>query len=157
LNTVATGRVTNVTDFGVFVDLGGVEGLAHISELSWTRVDHPKNFYQIGQELEALVLQVDKEKGRVSLSLKRLQPNPWESVQERFPEGTTFPVTVIKVVQYGAFVRLEDGLEGLIHITEMGLLDEDTPADILQAGETVYVEIIAVDVERQRLSLRLKE
>ena len=157
MNTVATGRVTNVTDFGVFVDLGGVEGLAHISELSWTRVDHPSSFYQIGQEIEVLVLNVDKEKGRVSLSMKRLLSNPWESVQERYPSGTSFPVTVIKVVQYGAFVQLEDGLEGLIHVTEMGLLDEDTPADILKAGETVYVEIITVDIEHQRLSLRLRE
>jgi small subunit ribosomal protein S1 len=149
------GRITNITDFGVFIDLGGVEGLAHISELSWGRVDHPKDLFEIGQPMNAQVLQVDQEKGRVSLSIKRLKVNPWENVNERYPEGQSFPVVVTKVVKYGAFVRLEDGLEGLIHITEMNLLESDAPADILKEGEQVFVEIITADVERQRLSLRL--
>jgi small subunit ribosomal protein S1 len=151
------GRVTNITDFGVFVDLGGVEGLAHISELSWGRVEHPKDLFTIGQNLAAQVLKVDQEKGRVSLSTKRLIANPWEEIYEKYPPGQSFPVEVTKVVQYGAFVRLEDGLEGLIHITEMNLIDGDAPEDILKEGEQVFVELITADVERQRLSLRLIE
>lgn len=162
LNSLHTGRVvkgqvTNITDFGVFIDLGGVEGLAHISELSWTRVNHPKDLFEIGQDVSAQVLSVDRNKGRVSLSLKRLLPNPWETIQQRYPPGESILVEVINVVSFGAFVRLQDGLEGLIHISEMELLNGDTPSDILAAGEQIYVELVSVDSENQRLSLKLKE
>ncbi|MFC1936121.1 S1 RNA-binding domain-containing protein [Chloroflexota bacterium] len=156
-NNSVSGTVTNITEFGVFVDLGGVEGLAHISELSWGRVGHPKDLFEIGQELEVLILQVDQRKGRVSLSIKRLLSNPWDSVEELYPSGQPFSVTVTKIVKYGAFVRLEDGLEGLIHITEMHLVDDDRPEDILQPGEQILVEVIMADSQRQRLSLRLVE
>ncbi len=152
-----SGPITNITDFGVFIDLGGVEGLAHISELSWGRVNHPGDLFSIGKEQEAMVLSVEREKGRVSLSIKRLLPNPWDTVLERYPHGKAFPVTVVQVVTFGAFVRLEDGLEGLIHISEMDLIEGDTPADILSAGEMVMAEIVSADVERQRLSLRLRD
>lgn len=151
------GQITNITDFGIFIDLGGVEGLAHISELSWGRVTHPGELFAIGQEQEAMILSVEMDKGRVSLSVKRLLPNPWDSVLERYPSGKSFPVTVVQVVTYGAFVRLEEGLEGLIHISEMDLIEGDTPTDILSPGEVVLAEVVTVDIERQRLSLRLKD
>ncbi len=151
------GTITNITDFGVFIDLGGVEGLAHISELSWGRVKNPGHLFKIGEEVEVLVLQVDQENAKVSLSIKRLKPNPWEQLEDQFPPGSVFSVTVSRVVDFGAFVRLPNNLEGLIHISEMGLLGDDTPKDILAQGEEVIVEIVTVDITRQRLSLRLKE
>ncbi len=151
------GQITNITEFGIFIDLGGVEGLAHISELSWGRVNHPGELFSIGQEQEAMILAVERDKGRVSLSVKRMLPNPWDSVLERYPRGQSFPVTVVQVVTYGAFVRLEEGLEGLIHISEMKLIEGDTPADILSPGEIVLAEIVSADIQRQRLSLRLKD
>jgi small subunit ribosomal protein S1 len=151
------GPITNITDFGIFIDLGGVEGLAHISELSWGRVTHPNDLFKIGEEQDAMVLSVERDKGRVSLSVKRLLPNPWDTVLERYPRGKAFPVTVVQVVTFGAFVRLEEGLEGLIHISEMNLIEGDTPGDILSVGEMVMAEIVSADIQRQRLSLRLKD
>ena len=144
LNTLSigdmiTGKVTNITEFGAFIDLGGVEGLAHISELSWKRVHHPRELLEIGQEISAEVLSIDRSKGRVSLSLKRLIPNPWESIRQLYPLGEGFLVEVVNVVNYGAFVRLKEGLEGLIHISEMDLMEGDTPSDILAVGEQIYV------------------
>lgn len=155
IGQVVTGRTTNVTDFGVFVDLGGVEGLVHISELSWGRVLHPRDYAEIGKDITVKVLQVNKEKCRVSLSVKRLFPNPWAVVSETYPKGTVVDGEVTEIVKYGAFTRLKDGLEGLIHISEMGLEGSDTPNSILKPGQQVRVEVVLVDSERQRMSLRL--
>lgn len=155
IGRVLNGRVTNVTDFGVFVDLGGVEGLVHISELSWGRVIHPSHHAEINQTLEVLVLQINKEKCRVSLSVKRLKPNPWEDVSSRYPKGSVITGTITEIVKYGAFARLEDGLEGLIHVSEMGVEDPVSPDDVFSEGEKVQVEVVVVDPERQRMSLRL--
>lgn len=155
IGRVLSGRVTNVTDFGVFVDLGGVEGLVHISELSWGRVIHPSQYAQINQMIDVLVLQINKEQCRVSLSVKRLKPNPWEDVCNRYPKGTVINGTITEVVKYGAFARLEDGLEGLIHITEMGIDEEVSPYDVFSEGKKVTVEVVIVDADRQRMSLRL--
>jgi small subunit ribosomal protein S1 len=154
---IVTGRTTNITDFGVFVDLGGVEGLVHISELSWGRVLHPRDYADIGKEITVKVLQVNKEKCRVSLSVKRLEPNPWLVVSERYPPGTVVDGTITELVKYGAFTRLNDGLEGLIHISEMGLAAGETPEVVLSPGKQVKVEVVQVDSERQRMSLRLVE
>lgn len=155
IGSVLQGNLTNITGFGVFVDLGGVEGLVHISELSWQRVKDPKNMFKIAQKVNVKVLDIGKENGRVSLSIKRLLPNPWENILKRFPEGEQFTATVIDVVKFGAFVRLDDGLEGLIHISEMKLMDGVLLKDILAVGEQILVELISVDVARQRMSLRL--
>lgn len=149
------GRVTNLTDFGVFVDLGGVEGLVHISELSWGRVMHPKDHIQINHNIEVLVLQINREQCRVSLSVKRLKPNPWDDVHERYPKGRILNGMITEIVKFGAFARLEDGLEGLIHISEMGFMDGETLEDIVSEGQEVHVEVVLVDSERQRMSLRL--
>jgi small subunit ribosomal protein S1 len=152
------GRVTTITDFGVFVDLGGVEGLIHISELSWGRVCHPDEIVSIGQEIRVFVLQVERDKARVALSLKRLVPNPWESVQARYSPGQIADAVITNIVSFGAFARLDDGLDGLIHISEFG--DQAVSKDIentISEGQQVKVCILHIDPERQRLGLSLQQ
>ena len=151
-----TGEVTNVTDFGVFVDLGGVEGLIHISELSWGRVVHPGQILGIGQRVEVLVMDVLAERCRVALSLKRLYPNPWENAEKRYPVDSIVTAVVTCLVPFGAFARLEEGLEGLIHISEIPLSSSGTVRDIIAPGQTVTVRIMQVDATRQRLGLSLR-
>lgn len=151
------GVVTNMTEFGIFVDLGGVEGLVHVSEISWGRVHHPADVVQVGQQVKVYVINVDRERARVALSLKRLCSNPWETAQQRYHEGQVTGGIITSVVPFGAFARLEEGLDGLIHISEM---DCDgvghKPADILSVGQKVMVRILHVDSARQRLGLSLK-
>lgn len=151
-----TGEVTNVTDFGVFVDLGGVEGLIHISELSWGRVGHPSDILEVGQRVEVVVLEVTPERCRVALSLKRLFPNPWEDAAERYPVGAVVPAVITALVPFGAFARLEEGLEGLIHVSEIPLPANVAPKDILAPGQSVQVRILQVEVPRQRLGLSMR-
>jgi len=155
IGNIVSGKVTNITEFGVFVDLGGVEGLIHISELSWGRVLHPGDCVKLYEEIDVLILQINREKCRVSLSLKRLQPNPWKLVYEQFPSGTVLHGTITQIVKYGAFTRLEGGVEGLIHISEMGIEHISSPWEVLEEGQQVDVEVVLVDPERQRMSLRL--
>jgi small subunit ribosomal protein S1 len=150
-----SGEVTNITDFGVFVDLGGVEGLVHISELSWGRVLHPSHVTSLGQQLEVLVLDVSAERCRVALSLKRLQPNPWENAEERHVIDSVAPAEITTLSSYGAFARLEEGLEGLIHASEIPLPPDMTVKDYLTVGQKVDVRIIQLDSGRQRLGLSL--
>ena len=152
---IVSGRVTNVTDFGIFVDLGGVEGLVHISELSWGRVVDPRHHAQINQTIRVLILQVNRDQCRVSLSVKRTLPNPWEDVTVRYSKGTVLKAKITEIVKFGAFARLEDGLEGLIHVSEMDCNDTILPKDLFEKGQDVEVEIVLVDAERQRMSLRL--
>jgi small subunit ribosomal protein S1 len=150
------GTVTNVTEFGVFVDLGGVEGLIHVSELSWGRVRHPSDAASVGDYVEAYVIQVEKERSRVALSLKRLRPNPWDTAEVRYRPGQVIEAVVTSVVPYGAFARLEEGLDGLIHISEMSLGGKKIdPHDLVQEGEHLLVRVIQVDASRQRLGLSL--
>lgn len=151
------GVVTNITDFGVFVDLGGVEGLIHVSEISWGRVHHPNDVLQLGQKVEVYVIQVEQERARVALSLKRMYPNPWETAEERYFPGQLAEATVTSIVPFGAFARLEEGLDGLIHISEFSTTGG--PVDIssvLREGQKVRVRILHVDAARQRLGLSLK-
>lgn len=150
------GEVTNVTDFGVFVDLGGVEGLIHISELSWGRVNHPADIVSVGQRVEALVLEVAPERCRIALSLKRLQANPWEMAHERYPLNQVVPATITAIVPFGAFARLEEGLEGLIHTSEIPLPPNAEPKDVLTPGQVVQVRILQVEASRQRLGLSMR-
>ncbi len=149
------GRVTNITDFGVFVDLGGVEGLVHISELSWGRVIHPSHHAVYGQELELLVMDVSPERCRIALSLKRLLPNPWEEFTPEKVLHRLFPATITTIHSYGAFARLENGLEGLIHVSQMPLLEGQTVRDLLREGQSVQVRVIHVEPEHQRMGLSL--
>ena len=150
------GDVTNITDFGVFVDLGGVEGLIHISELSWGRVAHPRQILNIGQHVTVLVLGVLPERCRVALSLKRLHPNPWEKAEQRYPVNSVVPAQITALVPFGAFARLEEGLEGLIHVSEIPLPATGAVKDILAPGQEVAVRVIQVDAPRQRLGLSMK-
>ena len=150
------GAVTNVTDFGVFVDLGGLEGLIHVSELSWGRVQHPGDVLQVGQEVQALVLQVSEENSRVALSLKRLTPNPWETISQRYTPGDVVSAVITGTTRYGAFARLEEGVEGLIHVSSMNA--EAGRGDTmrqLKPGQAVRVRILHVDAEKRRLGLSI--
>lgn len=151
------GVVTNVTPFGLFIDLGGVEGLVHISELSWGRVGHPREVAAPGDELEVVVLEIQHDRGRVSLSLKRGRPNPWETAPERYPEGSEVEVEITEVVHFGAFAKLEEGLEGLIHISQMNLHHRLDPRLVLESGMRLNVRVLQVEADRQRLSLELLE
>lgn len=150
------GTVTNITDFGVFVDLGGVEGLIHVSELSWGRVQTPTEVLQVGQKVHTMVLSVNQETSRVALSLKRLQPNPWEVVAGKCKPGDVVRARITSIMRFGAFASLDEGIEGLIHISSIpmppGVKDLDK---LLKIGQQVRVRILHIDAERRRLGLGL--
>jgi small subunit ribosomal protein S1 len=150
------GTVTNITDFGVFVDLGGVEGLIHISELSWGRVIHPSQIVKMGEKIQVQVLDFSPERCRVALSLKRLFPNPWIQIGSELSVGQIVPATITSVLSYGAFARLDLGVEGLIHASEMHLAEGQTIKDYLSEGQPVQVRILHVDATRQRMGLSMQ-
>jgi small subunit ribosomal protein S1 len=150
------GTVTNITDFGVFVDLGGVEGLIHISELSWGRVAHPNQIVSLGKQIKVQVLDISAERCRVALSLKRMNPNPWERADSEFPVGRILPAVITSILSYGAFARLDAGVEGLIHASTMPLADGQSPRDLLKEGQTVSVRVLHVDAGHQRLGLSMR-
>jgi small subunit ribosomal protein S1 len=154
---VRRGAVTNLTSFGAFVDLGGVEGLIHISELSWDRVRDPGDVLNPGQSVEVSVLGVNPEEGRVALSLKRLRPNPWREVDSRYQVGQLLDGTVTNVVSFGAFVRIEEGIEGLVHISELAEGSFLHPRNVVREGDIVRVRVLNVDPAKQRLGLSLRQ
>jgi len=156
---VCEGRVVNLADFGAFVDIGGLEGLVHLSELSWKRVNHPSELLSIGDNVSVHVLNVDRERGRVALSLKQLEPDPWEKVEDIYSEGQLAEVTVSKLTKYGAFARLNDEyeLEGLIHISELSEDRVNHPRDVVEKGQVLTIRIIRVDSEQRQLGLSLKQ
>lgn len=155
--TCVRGEVTNITRFGVFVDLGGVEGLIHVSELSWGRVRHPADVVKCGEEVEVQVLSIDRDQGRVALSLKELLPDPWENVEERYHVGNIVEGMVTNVVKFGAFIGIEDGLEGLIHVSELGDGSFLHPRSVVREGEHVRVRVIHIDAAARRLGLSLRQ
>jgi small subunit ribosomal protein S1 len=150
------GVVTNITDFGVFIDLGGVEGLIHISELSWGRVAHPSSIVKMGSAIDVQVLDLAPERCRVALSLKRLLPNPWLTASTVFPEGTIQNGVITSVLSFGAFARLDAGVEGLIHVSEIPLADGKTLRETISEGQQVQVRILHLDAAHQRLGLSMK-
>jgi small subunit ribosomal protein S1 len=152
-----TGIVRSIAPFGVFVDLGGIDGLVHKSELSWNKVNNPETAYQIGDEVEAEVIDINHERGRISLSIRRLQPDPWQESVAKYKIGDVIDGTVTKLVNFGAFVRVEEGLEGLIHISELSHQRVAHPGDVVQEGQQVKLRIISLDSERHRLGLSLKQ
>lgn len=153
---IRVGKVRNLCDFGAFVDLGGADGLVHISELSWRRVKHPREVLSVGDEAEVYVLRVDRERKRIGLSLKRLQPDPWHLVEERYEAGEIVKGVITNIVDFGAFARVEDGIEGLIHVSELS--DGDfAPRDLVREGEELYLKILSIDADRQRMGLSLKQ
>jgi small subunit ribosomal protein S1 len=151
-----SGIVTTVTEFGAFIDLGGVEGLIHISELSWGRVGHPEEIVSEGEKVEVCVLEVDLERKRVALSLKKLCKNPWDSIQERYTPGQVVEAVITSVVSYGAFARIEEGVDGLIHVSEFGgnNPDKSSLTDVGE-GQKVKVQILSMEPDKQRLGLSL--
>jgi small subunit ribosomal protein S1 len=151
------GTVSSIVNFGAFVDLGGVDGLVHVSELSWKHVDHPSEVVQVGQEVEVEVLDVDLERERVSLSLKATQEDPWKEFERRYAAGEIIEGQVTKLVPFGAFVRVAQGIEGLVHISELSDQHVDTPESVLSVGEQVRVKVIEVDVPRRRISLSMRQ
>ena len=152
------GVVKNIADFGVFVDLGGVDGLLHISDLSWGRISHPSEVVQLDQEIESVVIGVDKENVRISLGLKQKTSSPWENVEERYLIGARIKGKVVNVMNYGAFIRLEDGIEGLVHISEMSWTKRLThPSEMLNLGDEIEVVVLSVNKQKQEISLGLKQ
>lgn len=152
------GTVKNITDFGVFVDLGGVDGLLHINDLSWGRINHPSEVVKLDEEIEVVVLDFNDAKDRISLGLKQLQAHPWDGVEEKYGEGKIVKGKVVSIADYGAFVELEKGVEGLIHVSEMSWTRHIVhPSKVVNVGETVEVKVLNVDKERKRISLGLKQ
>jgi len=148
------GKVTNVTEFGVFIDLGGVEGLIHVSELSWGRVQHPGDILTVGDCAEAIVLQINEENSRLALSYKRLQSNPWEIVAKSYEPGDQVDVTITSITRFGAFARLPEGIEGLIHISSVQFDQaHQNLQELFMPGESVRVQILHIDPDRRRLGL----
>ncbi len=154
--TLAHGVVTNVTDFGAFVDLGGVEGLIHVSEMSWGRVQHPTDILSVGDSVDVLVMTVNEENGRIALSLKRLHPNPWDLLVTRYRPGDVVVAIITSVTRYGIFARLDEGVEGLIHVSSMRNHELDMKnGKHFQPGDRIQVRIIHIDSIRRRLGLGL--
>jgi len=151
------GRVSSLSNFGAFVDLGGADGLIHLSELTWGRVSHPREVLQVGDEVEVYVLNVDREKRRIGLSLKRLQPDPWDQIEEKYSEGQLVEGTITKLTDFGAFAQLKgEEIEGLIHVSELSDERIAHPKEVVKEGETLTLRIVHIDPHRRRMALSLK-
>jgi small subunit ribosomal protein S1 len=156
--SVVQGVVKNITEYGAFVDLGGIDGLLHITDMAWRRVRHPSEVVQVGQELQAKVLKFDAEKNRVSLGLKQLGEDPWVGISRRYPQGTRLFGKVTNLTDYGAFVEIEAGIEGLVHVSEMDWTNKNIhPSKVVQVGDEVEVMILEIDEDRRRISLGMKQ
>ena len=151
-----TGRVVNIVKFGAFVDLGGIDGMIHVSELSWNRVDHPGDVLSAGDEVEVKVLEVDPERERVSLSRKATMPSPWEEVRERHQDGDLVEGTVVNIKDYGAFVRLPEGVDGLVHVSELGFVEPGNPKELVRVGDSILTRIISIEPDKERISLSMR-
>ncbi len=154
---IRQGRVANLCSFGAFVDMGGMEGLVHISELSWGRIEHPSDVLEPGELVEVYVINIDRERGRVGLSTKRLQPDPWQFVEERYQVGQLVESVITHVVDFGAFACVEEGLEGLIHVSELAEGNFIHPRNVVQEGDAVTARILNIDKERRRMGLSLRQ
>lgn len=153
---VIEGVVRSLKEFGAFIDLGGLDGLLHISEMSWQRVENPAAVVQLGQSVKVVVLKIDREKRKISLGLKQLQPSPWESIADRFPPNTVVKGKVTRLMDFGAFVELEPGVEGMIHISELSPQRVRRVADVVNRGDEVQVMVLSIDPAQKRMSLSLK-
>ena len=153
---IRKGRVTGISNFGAFVDLGGADGLIHISELSWGMVNSPEEIVTVGQELDVYVLRVDRDTMKIALSLRRMQPEPWDTIYDRYQVGDVVTATVTKLADFGAFARLEDSIEGLIHVTELTNAVVTHPREVVAEGDAIKVKILSIEMERKRLGLSLK-
>ena len=157
IGTIMEGRVKNITDFGVFVDLGGIDGLLHITDLSWGRVNHPSEIVELNDEITVKVIEYDAERKRVSLGLKQLTPHPWEEVEIKYPIGTTVKGTIVSLTNYGAFIEIESGVEGLIHVSEISWTRHiKNPSEEYSMGDIIEAKVISIDVEERKISLGVK-
>ena len=155
---VRKGVVKNIADFGAFIDLGGIDGLLHITDMSWDRIEHPSQMLKIEQEIEGKILDIDREKEKIALGLKQLTENPWERIEEKYPVGSRVTGEVVNLVNYGAFVKLEPGVEGLVHVSEMSWTRRiNHPSEILSVGDKVDVVVLDINKEKQEISLGLKQ
>ncbi len=155
---VRHGVVKNITDFGVFLDLDGIDGLLHITDMTWKRIKHPSEMVNLGQEIEVIILHVDKDKGRVALGMKQKESNPWEEIEQRYPPGTRVRGKIVNLVPYGAFIEIEPGIEGLIHVSEMSWVKNVTdPSEVVKKGDEVEAIVLSVQKEEGKISLGLKQ
>jgi small subunit ribosomal protein S1 len=155
---VRKGIVKNITDFGVFLDMDGIDGLLHITDMTWKRIKHPSEMVHLGQELEVMILHVDKEKGRVALGMKQKETNPWEEIEKRYPPGTRIRGKIVNLVPYGAFIEIEPGIEGLIHVSEMSWTRNVTdPSEVVNKGDELEAIVLSVQKEEGKISLGLKQ
>ncbi len=158
IGSIVTGKVKNLTDFGAFIDLNGMDGLLHITDMTWSRLNHPSELLKVGQEIEVVVLDINKDKERVSLGLKQTQNNPWDKIEERFPTGARVKGKITNLVPYGAFVEIEEGVEGLIHVSELSWTKRIArPSDVLTIGQEVEAAVLGVNKEEQKISLGLRQ
>jgi small subunit ribosomal protein S1 len=158
LNQVRKGTVKNITDFGAFIDLGGMDGLLHITDMSWGRISHPSEILEVGQELDVIILGIDTEKERISLGLKQKSENPWENVEEKYPIGSKLKGRIVNIMPYGAFMEIENGVEGLIHVSEMSWTKRITKAgDVLSVGEEVEAVVLDIKKDQKKISLGLRQ
>ncbi|MCA1554859.1 MAG: S1 RNA-binding domain-containing protein, partial [Chloroflexi bacterium] len=153
---VCKGKVNHLTEFGAFVDLGGIDGLIHVSEISWERVSHPKDFLKLGQEVQVVVISIDALKRRIQLSMKRLRPDPWMAAAQKYQVGQLIEGVITNVTDFGAFARVDEGLEGLIHASELAEGDILHPRNVVREGERVKARIVSIDGARHRLALTLR-
>ncbi|OKY75733.1 MAG: 30S ribosomal protein S1 [Desulfobulbaceae bacterium DB1] len=156
--SVVVGSITNITDYGVFIDLGGLDGLCHITDLSWGRVSHPSKLFKVGQEIEVKVLKYDKDTDKVSLGVKQLKADPWSTVEDKYPVGSRAVGKVVSITDYGVFAELEEGVEGLVHVSEMSWSKKTRhPSKIVSVGDAIDVSILNIDVDAKRISLGMKQ
>ena len=155
---IVTGTVKNIADFGAFVDLGGIDGLLHITDMSWGRINHPSEMLHIDDKIEVKILNIDRERDKIALGLKQTESSPWEEIEAKFPVGSRVKGTVVNIMSYGAFVRLEDGIEGLVHISEMSWTRRvNHPSEMVSQGEEVDVVVLDIDKNKQEISLGMKQ
>ena len=158
VGSVIDGRVKNITDFGVFVDLGGIDGLLHITDLSWGRINHPSEIINMDDTLTVKIIDFDQDKKRVSLGLKQLTPHPWENIQSQYPEGSSVSGKVVSMTNYGAFIEIKPGIEGLIHVSEMSWTKHiKNPSELYSLGDTIDAKVLAIDVDERKISLGAKQ
>jgi small subunit ribosomal protein S1 len=153
---ILPGRVSGLRDFGIFVDLGGADGLVHISELAWYRIDHPREVVKVGDEIEVYVLKIDRDDQRISLSRKRLLANPWDSVEERYAINQLVECTITRIVDYGAFAEIEPGVEGLLHLSQLSRTQVENAGEVVNVGERHLLRIVSIEPDRQRIGLSLR-
>lgn len=152
------GIVKNITDFGVFLDLDGIDGLLHITDMTWKRIKHPSEMVQLGEKVKVIVLSVDREKGRVALGLKQMEPNPWDEIEKKFPPGTRVKGKIVNLLPYGAFIELEPGVEGLIHVSEMSWVKNITdPSEVVNKGDEVEAIVLSIQKDEGKISLGIKQ